>query len=328
MKLSFTKMHGAGNDFIVIDAINQSVNLTAAQCRLLADRRFGIGADQILVVQPPTQADTDFTYRIFNADGGEVEQCGNGARAFVRFVTEKKLTDKTTIRVATLSGVIAPTLSDDGSITVDMGAPEFALESIPFDASGLLHRSEATEVLWQLDIRGALTGSGSARHAVAGSAQGDSEPVRSEVLRSEAVHNEAVRSLPVSNESPWISVVSMGNPHAVQVVADVDLTDVASEGPSIELHPRFGKRVNAGFMQIMDRSQIRLRVYERGAGETLACGTGACAAVVAGIRRGQLDSPVRVATRGGELVVAWNGGQSPVFLSGPAVTVFEGEIAI
>lgn len=318
MKLTFTKMHGAGNDFVVIDGINQSVELTAAQCRLLADRRFGVGADQILVVQPPTQVDTDFTYRIFNADGGEVEQCGNGARAFVRFVTEKKLTDKTTIRVATLSGVIAPTLSDDGSVTVDMGAPEFALESIPFDASGLLGRSEAHEELWRLDIGGALTCSAAAGNALDGIA----------AVGKESVHSQSFHSHTVSTESPWISVVSMGNPHAVQIVDDVDRTDVASEGPSIESHPRFGKRVNAGFMQIINRSQIRLRVYERGAGETLACGTGACAAVVAGMRRGQLDSPVHVATRGGDLVVAWKGGKSSVFLSGPAVTVFEGEITI
>lgn len=282
MKLKFTKMHGAGNDFIVIDAINQSIDLTPARCRLLADRRFGIGADQILVVQSPTHADTDFTYRIFNADGGEVEQCGNGARAFVRFVTEKKLTDKTTIRVATLSGVIAPTLGADGNITVDMGAPEFEAARLPFDPSGLTECREADELLWALD----------------------------------------------TDVSPWISVVSMGNPHAVQLVDDVDRVDVAGEGPAIELHSRFAKRVNAGFMQIIDRSHIRLRVYERGAGETLACGTGACAAVVAGIRRGRLDSPVHVATRGGDLVVAWDAGRAPVWLSGPAVTVFEGEIIV
>lgn len=311
MKLSFTKMHGAGNDFIVIDAINQSVELTAAQCRLLADRRFGIGADQILVVQPPTQADTDFTYRIFNADGGEVEQCGNGARAFVRFVTEKKLTDKTTIRVATLSGVIAPTLASDGNITVDMGAPEFALERIPFDGSGLSHRNEVDDVLWQLDIAGASIGS--ARNG-------------KESIGDESNGDGVIGAKPVNNKSAWVSVVSMGNPHAVQIVDDVDRTDVAKEGPAIESHPRFGKRVNAGFMQILDRSHIRLRVFERGAGETLACGSGACAAVVAGIRRGRLDSPVRVTTRGGELVIGWNGGRSSVFLSGPAVTVFEGEI--
>ena len=283
MHLKFTKMHGAGNDFIVIDAINQSVELTAAQCRLLADRRFGIGADQILVVQNAAAPGIDFTYRIFNADGGEVEQCGNGARAFVRFVTEKKLTHKNTIKVETLAGIIAPSLGDDGNITVDMGAPEFAVDRIPFDASGLESRKEADAVLWPLEF------------------------------------GTSVR---------WISVVSMGNPHAVQIVNNVDTADVAGEGPQIENHPRFTKRVNAGFMQIMGRSHIRLRVYERGAGETLACGTGACAAVVAGIRSGHLDTPVKVTTRGGDLLITWNGSNTPVLLSGPAVTVFEGEIVI
>jgi diaminopimelate epimerase len=313
MNLKFTKMHGAGNDFIVIDAINQSIELTAAQCRQLADRRFGIGADQILVVESPTHADTDFTYRIFNADGGEVEQCGNGARAFVRFVTEKKLTDKTTIRVSTLSGVIAPTMAHDGNITVDMGAPEFALANIPFDGSGLPHRSEADEVLWHLNIAVALI---------------DGKSTGSGLVSGERVTKESVGPHTVGRKAPWISVVSMGNPHAIQIVDDVNLADLAREGAAIESHPRFAKRVNAGFMQIVDRSHIRLRVYERGAGETLACGTGACAAVVAGMRRGRLDSPVRVTTRGGELVIGWNGGRSSVFLSGPAVTVFEGEILI
>lgn len=308
MKLKFTKMHGAGNDFIVIDAINQPVELTAAQCRQLADRRFGIGADQILVVQAPTVADTDFTYRIFNADGSEVEQCGNGARAFVRFVTEKKLTDKTTIRVATLSGVIAPRLASDGSITVDMGAPEFALASIPFDGSGMAHRKEVDETLWPLEI--------------------DTPSTASLRARNPSIAAEMIDTKERDKPLTWISVVSMGNPHAVQVVDDVDCTDVATEGPAIESHPRFGKRVNAGFMQVVDRSHIRLRVYERGAGETLACGTGACAAVVAGIRLGRLDSPVHVTTRGGELLIAWDGDRSSVFLSGPAITVFEGEVLI
>ena len=283
MNLKFTKMHGAGNDFIVIDAIHQPIELTAAQCRHLADRRFGIGADQILVVQPPVDTTTDFTYRIFNADGGEVEQCGNGARAFVRFVIEKKLTTKSTIKVATLSGVIAPSLGNDGNITVDMGPPEFAAERVPFDSSGLQARVEADELLWPLDV---------------------------------------------NEHTAYISVVSMGNPHAVQIVDDVDATDVEGDGSVIETHPRFVKRINAGFMQIVAPSHIKLRVFERGAGETLACGTGACAAVVTGIRRGRLTSPVRVSTRGGELIVAWDGGRSPVCLSGPAVTVFEGEICL
>ena len=355
MKLTFTKMHGAGNDFIVIDAINQAIELTAEQCQRLADRRFGIGADQILVVQSPTQADTDFTYRIFNADGGEVEQCGNGARAFVRFVTEKKLTDKTTIRVATLSGVIAPTMASDGSITVDMGAPEFALESIPFDGSGLHHHNQADEKLWQLDSAdgsiesashyfepngnnaigvddlGTAVGSNAVNAGVIDKVIDKVNDEANDEVNDEAndeVIDKSIYPTTSRTKSPWISVVSMGNPHAVQIVDDVDRTDVADEGPAIESHPRFGKRVNAGFMQIVDRGHIRLRVYERGTGETLACGTGACAAVVAGMRRGLLDSPVRVSTRGGELIIAWAGAQSSVFLSGPAVTVYEGVIQI
>jgi len=283
MKLKFTKMHGAGNDFIVIDAIAQQVELGAQQWARLADRRFGIGADQILVVQRPERADCDFRYRIFNNDGGEVEQCGNGARAFVKFVTEKGLTGKRSIRVQTMAGVIAPRLEADGSITVDMGAPVLEPARVPFDAAGLDGRAEGGDTLWPLAV-----GAGT-------------------VL---------------------VSVVSMGNPHAVQVVEDVELAPVAEAGPLIEQHTRFPKRVNAGFMQVIGRGHIKLRVYERGAGETLACGTGACAAVVAGIRRGLLDSPVRVSARGGELSVAWEGEGSPAYLTGPAVTVFEGEIEL
>jgi diaminopimelate epimerase len=283
MKLKFTKMHGAGNDFVVIDAINQSIDFTPAQWQRLADRRFGIGADQMLVVERPRAEGVDFRYRIYNSDGGEVEQCGNGARAFVRFVTEKGLTGKRAIRVETMCGVIEPRLEDDGGITVDMGAPILEAAHVPFDAAGLAGRAEGEDTLWPLEING--------------------------------------RTL-------WISAVSMGNPHAVQVVADVDAAPVAEDGPRIENHPRFPKRVNAGFMQIVERHAIRLRVFERGAGETLACGTGACAAVVAGIRRGLLDSPVRVATRGGELSIAWAGASAPVLMTGPAVSVFEGEIEI
>jgi len=283
MKLKFTKMHGAGNDFIVIDAISQQVELSARQWARLADRRFGIGADQILVVQRPELADCDFRYRIFNNDGGEVEQCGNGARAFVKFVTEKGLTGKRSIRVQTMAGVIAPRLEADGSITVDMGAPVLDPARVPFDAAGLGGQAEGGDTLWPLAV-----GAGT-------------------VL---------------------VSVVSMGNPHAVQVVEDVELAPVAESGPLIEQHLRFPKRVNAGFMQVVERGHIKLRVYERGAGETLACGTGACAAVVAGIRRGLLDSPVRVSARGGELSVAWEGEGSAAYLTGPAVTVFEGEIAL
>lgn len=283
MKLKFTKMHGAGNDFVVIDAIHQTVELTPEQWQRLADRRFGVGADQILVVEKAQGDGVDFRYRIYNADGGEVEQCGNGARAFVRFVTEKNLTDKSAIRVETLSGVIEPRLEPDGRITVDMGAPILTPEKVPFDTSGLLGKVEEQDTLWPLDVKG---------------------------------------------ETTWISVISMGNPHAVQLVANVDSAPVDTHGLLIERHRRFPKRVNAGFMQVLDRHHIRLRVFERGAGETLACGTGACAAVVAGIRRGLLDTPVKVETRGGELSIAWAGDASPVMMSGPAVTVFEGEIDI
>lgn len=283
MKLKFTKMHGAGNDFVVIDAINQAIDFTPAQWQYLADRRFGVGADQMLVVEKPQAAGVDFRYRIYNADGGEVEQCGNGARAFVKFVTDKKLTDKHAIRVETMSGVIEPRLEADGQITVDMGPPILPPEQVPFDATDLPCKAEGLDHLWPLDVKG---------------------------------------------ETVWISVLSMGNPHAVQIVADVDTAPVHENGILIEHHPRFPKRVNAGFMQIVDAHQIKLRVFERGAGETLACGTGACAAVVAGIRRGLLASPVKVQTRGGELSIAWAGGTSSVLLTGPAVTVFEGEIEI
>jgi diaminopimelate epimerase len=281
MKIKFTKMHGAGNDFVVIDAINQRIDLTPAQWKLLADRRFGVGADQMLVVEKPRSADVDFRYRIYNADGGEVEQCGNGARAFVRFVTDKGLTSKHTIRVETMSGVIEPTLEADGRITVNMGAPVLEPGTVPFDASGLNGKKEGDDTLWPLEING---------------------------------------------RTIWISVVSMGNPHAVQVVDEAQTAPVHLDGPVIEHHERFPKRVNAGFMQIVDRRHVNLRVFERGAGETLACGTGACAAVVAGIRRGLLDSPVRVSTRGGELSIAWAGKGTSVMLTGPAVSVFEGEI--
>jgi diaminopimelate epimerase len=287
MKLKFTKMHGAGNDFIVVDAINQQVELSAAQWQRLADRRFGIGADQILVVEKPTLPGCDFRYRIFNNDGGEVEQCGNGARAFVKFVAEKGLTKLSSIRVETKSGVIAPRLEADGGITVDMGAPVLAPAEVPFDADGLAGQAQGVDTLWPLELE-----------------------------------------LGGARETVLVSVVSMGNPHAVQVVDDVETAPVDLSGPLIEHHPRFPRRVNAGFMQVLGRRHVKLRVYERGAGETLACGTGACAAVVAGIRRGLLDSPVRVDARGGQLSVAWAGAGQPVLLTGPAVTVFEGEITL
>ncbi|WP_194720536.1 diaminopimelate epimerase [Noviherbaspirillum malthae] len=283
MKLKFTKMHGAGNDFVVIDAISQQIDFSPEQWKALADRRFGVGADQMLVVERTQSPGVDFRYRIYNADGGEVEQCGNGARAFVRFVTEKGLTEKQAIRVETMSGIIEPTLEADGGITVDMGAPILEPERVPFDANGLQGRQMHQDLMWPLDVDG---------------------------------------------ETRWISVASMGNPHAVQVVEDVETAPVHLEGPVIERHARFPKRVNAGFMQILDRHSVKLRVFERGAGETLACGTGACAAVVSGIRRGLLDSPVKVATRGGDLSIAWQGEGKPVMMTGPAVTVFEGEIEI
>ena len=274
MLLKFTKMHGAGNDFVVLDGVRQKIELSPEQLRLLADRHFGVGCDQILLVEKAQRAEADFRYRIFNADGGEVEQCGNGARCFVRFVHDQKLTPKREIVVETKCGLITPRLEDDGRVTVNMGAPIFDAVLIPFDG-----------------------GSGAA-----------SEP------------------LEVAGETLQISALSMGNPHAVQVVADVERAPVEKLGPLIERHPRFPKRVNAGFMQIMDRQHIRLRVYERGSGETLSCGTGACAAVVAGIRRGLLDSTVNVATHGGVLVIAWAGEGRPVLMTGPAITVFAGEI--
>ena len=276
MKIKFTKMHGLGNDFVVLDAIHQPFVPTAAQARFLADRHFGIGCDQVLVVEAPTQSGVDFRYRIFNADGSEVEQCGNGARCFARFIHDRGLAEKREIRVETKSGVIAPRLEDDGRVTVDMGVPRLSPDEVPFESD-------------RLDV---------------------------------------VQPLQVNDKSFDITAVSMGNPHAVQVVVDVDEFPVGRYGPLIEAHPRFPRRVNAGFMEIIDRRAIRLRVYERGAGETLACGTGACAAVVAGILRGLLDSPVRVETRGGALSIAWAGPNKSVMMTGPAVTVFEGEATL
>jgi len=283
MKLKFTKMHGTGNDFVVIDGINQRIDFTPAQWKFLGNRRLGIGADQLLLVEKPQSHGIDFRYRIFNADGGEVEQCGNGARAFVKFVTEKRLTGKRSIKVETMTGVIEPTLESDGQITVDMGAPILQPSDVPFDDHDLVGKTEGSDTLWPLDVDGKTT---------------------------------------------WISVVSMGNPHAVQVVENIESAPVLIDGPLIETHQRFPRRVNAGFMQIVDRMHIKLRVFERGAGETLACGTGSCAAVVAGIRRGLLNSPVVVQTRGGNLTIAWDGNGSTVRMTGPAVTVYEGEIEV
>ncbi len=274
MRLAFTKMHGLGNDFVVIDAISQSVALTTEQVRFLADRRFGVGCDQLLVVEPAQTAEADFRYRIYNADGGEVEQCGNGARCFARFVRDKGLTDKDSIRVETLGGPLTLVIEADGQVRVNMGVPRLEPADIPFNA-------DARSAQYDLDVDG---------------------------------------------ERYHIGAVSMGNPHAVLRVDDVDTAPVATLGPRIERHPDFPNRVNAGFMQVVDRSHIRLRVFERGAGETLACGTGACAAVVAGRVQSLLDSPVTVELPGGRLVVSWNGPGEPVFMTGPATTVFEGMI--
>ena len=274
MKLKFTKMHGLGNDFVVFDATRAPIALTREELRRIADRHFGIGCDQILQVEKPREAGTDFYYRIFNADGGEVEQCGNGARCFVRYVRDHGLSGKSEIRVGTLSGVIVPRLEADGQVSVDMGVPRFEPSCIPFQAE-----------------RRALT-----------------------------------YTLEIGAKSVVISALSMGNPHAVQIVHDVDNAPVQTEGAAIEAHPRFPQRVNAGYMQVMSRNHVKLRVFERGAGETLACGTGACAAAVAGIQRGLLDERVTVTTRGGDLGISWEGDGKPVLMTGPAVTVFEGEI--
>jgi diaminopimelate epimerase len=265
-RIEFTKMEGAGNDFVVIDATREPFQLSRDQRRRIADRHFGVGCDQILVVERPGAPDADFRYRIFNADGGEVEQCGNGARCFVRFVHERGLTRKREIRVETLGGAIVPRLEDDGEVSVNMGPPALAA---PF-----------------------------------------------------------LETLDVGAERVEFAILSMGNPHAVQLVADTEGASVERQGPLIEGHARFSNRVNAGFMQVLGRHAIRLRVYERGAGETLACGTGACAAAVSGIVRGLLDSPVTVQARGGTLTISWAGGDNPVWMKGPARTVYQGSIEV
>ena len=284
MKLRFTKMQGAGNDFVVLDGTRAPIELTPEQARALGDRRFGVGADQILVVERSTRPSVDFRYRIYNGGSGdEVEQCGNGARCFVRFVLDKGLSDKDAIRVETMNTLLELHAQPDGRVTVDMGAPVFELAQVPFDPKGLVPREVGGFALWPLEVGGQ--------------------------------HVE-------------LAVLSMGNPHAVQEVADVDTAPVASRGPLIEADTHFPRRVNAGFMQVLARDRIRLRVFERGAGETLACGTGACAAVVSGIRRGRLDRRVDVQTRGGVLSIDWAGGTAPVLMTGPAETVFEGEIEL
>ena len=274
MMLRFTKMHGLGNDFVVLNGIDQVVDLSPEQIRRLADRHFGIGCDQLLIVESPPTPDLDFRYRIFNADGGEVEQCGNGARCFVRFVHDQGLTDKREIAVVTAAGVIRPRLEADGRVTVDMGQPRLEPADIPFQA---------------------------ARQA-------------------------PLYTLRDGDQDIELAAVSMGNPHAVIRVESVDTAAVATLGPRLERHPRFPRRVNVGFMQIVDRNSIRLRVFERGSGETLACGSGACAAVVAGRVQGLLDQRVQVHLRGGELDLSWAGPGEPVWMTGPAVSVFDGVI--
>jgi len=288
MQIRFTKMQGAGNDFVVLDETQGRLGLTPAQYRFLGDRHFGVGADQILTVRPSPGEGIDFEYVIHNADGGEVEQCGNGARCFARYVHDKGLTHKDTIRVQTMSGVIAPRLTPDGRVTVDMGRPQFDPARVPFDATGLTPVAQGSGQKWPLAL--------------------DTQAPEATIL---------------------VTTVSMGNPHAVQLVQDVDTAPVALTGPLIERHARFPQRVNAGFLQIVNRTEVRLRVFERGVGETLACGSGACAAVAAGIRLGLLDTRVDVRTRGGILTIAWAGGDNDaVFMTGPATTVFEGQIDI
>jgi diaminopimelate epimerase len=287
MRIPFTKMQGAGNDFVVLDETRDRLGLSAAHYRFLGDRHFGVGADQILTVRPSPAAGIDFEYVIHNADGAEVEQCGNGARCFARFVHDRGLTDKAVIRVQTQKGVIEPRLMPDGRVTVNMGAPVFALEQIPFDAAGLAFQAQGSWGNWPLALV------------------------------------EPVQEAPV-----LIAPVSMGNPHAVLQVASVDTHPVLVQGPQVQASPRFPQGVNVGFMQVVDRSHIRLRVYERGVGETLACGSGACAAVVAGIRLGLLGGSVEVHTHGGMLNIAWAGDTAPVLMTGPATTVFQGEIEL
>ena len=289
MKLHFTKMQGAGNDFVVIDATRAALALNAQALRQLGDRRFGVGADQILVIERSATPGIDFRYRIFNgASGDEVEQCGNGARCVMRFVRDHGLSAQATIRVETVNNVLELRMQDDGRDTVDMNTPVFDLARVPFDAAGL---------------------TGVAQH-----------------LATPSSPDWPLWALDLGDQSVDVAVLSMGNPHAVLIVHNADAAPVATLGPAIESHPRFARKDNAGFMQIVDRGLIRLRVFERDAGETLACGTGACAAVVAGIRLGRLDARVDVETRGGRLTIEWAGGDHPVLMTGPAQTVFEGQI--
>jgi diaminopimelate epimerase len=287
MKLRFTKMQGAGNDFVVLDATRAPLDLSPGQYRFLADRHFGVGADQILTVLPSPAAGVDFQYKIHNADGGEVEQCGNGARCFLSFVRGQGLTAKSSVKVQTMNRLLELQTRADGQVTVDMEAPRFELAQIPFDPAGLAPKASGSWQIWPLAL------AGSAEYAIVN-----------------------------------VAVVSMGNPHAVMLVNDVDTAGVGAIGPQVQQHTAFPQGVNVGFLQVQDRSHVRLRVYERGAGETLACGTGACAAVACGIRLGLLDARVDVQTRGGVLTIEWAGDNAPVLMTGPATTVFEGDIDI
>jgi diaminopimelate epimerase len=301
---NFTKMHGAGNDFVVLDGVRQSIQMTPERARALGDRHFGIGADQILLVEPASSPDADFRYRIFNSDGSEVEHCGNGARCFVRFVHETGLSDRNPLRAEIATGILVLDEGDDEQVTVEMGSTRFDPAALPFDASGLASRTQGQDTLYRLPL-------------AAGAAY--ARPLSPDGATSD-------ESASAESQSVEISAVAISNPHAVQIVEDVDRAPVESVGPFIESHPRFARRVNVGFMQIIDRRNIKLRVYERGAGETLACGTGACAAVAAGIRRGLLDSPVRVQARGGVLMVDWDGGT--LRMTGPATSVYTGAVDI
>ena len=296
MHIQFTKMQGAGNDFVVLDETQGLLGLSTAQYRWLADRHFGVGADQILSVRAPSSSAVDFDYVIHNADGGEVEHCGNGARCFVRYVRSHGLTSKASIRVQVAKGQIELSENAQQLVRVDMGQPSFELADIPFNANGLAPQPVGSWQAWHLDA---------------------TEPAPAGTHSSVAWPAEM-----------QVGLLSMGNPHAVQVVGSTELAPVHAWGPWLEAHPRFERRVNAGFMQIVDRGHISLRVFERGAGETLACGTGACAAVVAGVRWGLLDSHVQVQTHGGELLIEWAGLGQPVFMTGPATTVFEGEVDV
>ena len=307
MKIKFTKMQGAGNDFVVLDETRGRLNLSAAQYQFLANRHFGVGADQILSVRaaPEGSQDIDFSYAIHNNDGSEVEHCGNGARCFVRFVRDQGLTTKDVIMVQTMNRILELRATPDGQVTVNMGAPQFEVSSLPFVPAGLAVLQKGLAQVFLLDL-----GENTSKNAL-------NVPIASVNIASVAIKN-------IVN----IALVSMGNPHAVQLVDDVDTADVGQIGPLVSKHARFPRGVNAGFMQIVNRSQVRLRVYERGAGETLACGTGACAAVVAGIQQGLLERRVKVETHGGSLTIEWAGGDSPVMMTGPATKVFESEIEI